>query len=381
MRSIYLDHNATAPMLPEVAEAMADCLRAAHANPASQHAAGRGARRVLEAAREGIGCYLGAQLSGQQADQVIFTSGGTEANNLALWGLVGPPPGQIVISAIEHPSVVAAAERLAQSGYDLVRVRPTVDGVVPVDKVAKAIGSHTRLVSVMLANNETGVVQPVAQIAALCRWMQVPMHSDAVQAVGKRQVDFQSLGVTAMTVAAHKFHGPVGIGALVLRHGVALRPLLVGGYQQGGLRPGTELVALAVGMYRALTLWAAEASEREARLGRLRDRLEERLRAGFPPLAIQGAAAERLPHVTNVAFPGLDRQALLMALDQAGVACSTGSACASGSSEPSPVLLAMGCDPAAVQGALRLSLGATTTEAEIDDAAARILDVCRRLLK
>ena len=235
------------------------------------------------------------------------------------------------------------------------------------------------LVSVMLGNNETGVIQPVAEIAQLCRAAGAIMHTDAVQAAGKIPVKFRALGVDALTIAAHKFHGPRGIGALLVRHDVKLEPMLFGGFQQVGLRPGTEPTALAVGMCRALELWHIEGEARTRRLTELRDRFEAKLRAAVPDLVINGESAERLPHTSNIAFLGLDRQALVMALDLAGVACSTGSACASGSSEPSPVLLAMQAPAEVISSSLRFSLGAGITAAEIDEAAARIIKIVNDL--
>jgi cysteine desulfurase len=238
---------------------------------------------------------------------------------------------------------------------------------------------NTRLVSVMLASNETGVIQPVAEIAALCRAAGILIHTDATQAVGKVPVDFHALGVDALTLAAHKFHGPVGIGALVVRHGVPLESSLHGGFQQAGLRPGAESVAHAVGMLTALEAWAHEAQPRRERMTTLRDSLERPLLAGDKRAVVIGAAAPRLPHTSNIAFVGLDRQALMMALDLAGVACSTGSACASGSSEPSPSLVAMGLPEEQIFSSIRFSLGTTTTAADVDEAARRILNVVNRL--
>jgi cysteine desulfurase len=231
----------------------------------------------------------------------------------------------------------------------------------------------------MLGQNETGVLQPVAELAAICARSRVPLHTDACQVVGKLPVDFRGLGVDTLSAAAHKFHGPLGIGALVVRHGVTLRPQLFGGVQQEGLRPGTEPVALAVGMCSALELWNTQREKRAARLRRLRDRFEAAIVAGWPSAEVIGRRSKRLPHTSNIAFVGLDRQALFMSLDQAGVACSTGSACASGSSEPSPALVAMGLPPAVWGAALRFSFGALTTEAEVDEAARRILRCCNDL--
>ena len=382
---IYLDHNSTTPPLPEVAAAMAECQQTAFANPESQHQLGRRARQRLEEAREGIARILRAELQGPKPDRLIFTSGGTEANNLALLGIAGGLAEQrgaekrLAISAIEHPSVARPAALLEAGGWTVSRLRVSAEGVARAAELAELLAASPApppwLISVMLANNETGAIQPVAELAQIANRAGAWLHTDAAQAAGKVPVHFRELGVAALSCAAHKFHGPRGIGALLLRSDVALKPLLWGGFHQQGLRPGTESVALAVGMHVALELFQREASNRHARISRLRDRLEAALTAGFPQLFIHGAAAERLPGTSCVSFPGLDRQALVMALDLAGVACSTGSACASGSSEPSPTLVAMGLPEPLVQSAVRFSLGATTTEAEIDDAASRILGV------
>jgi cysteine desulfurase len=385
MDVIYLDHNSTTPLLGEVAAAMAEWQTGKFGNPSSQHQIGRRARQALEHAREEIGRILGARLADREPDRVIFTSGGTEANNLALLGLAGlhevqAAPGEAIVSAIEHPSVAAAVEFLERRGWTVHRLGVTGDGVVDLRPLDRWLSERTRFVSVMLANNETGVLQPVAEIARRCMALGVPLHTDAAQVVGKLPVDFRALGVSALSVAPHKFHGPLGIGALIARHDLPLQPQGFGGFQQGGLRPGTEAVALAVGMHAALAAWEREAAARTARLRALRDRLETRLAAGYDgAVVVNGAAAERLPHTSNLALVGLERQALLMALDLNGVACSTGSACASGSSEPSPVLSAMGCDPRVLESSLRFSLGVTTTEDEISEAVERILSVCANI--
>ncbi len=403
---IYLDHNATAPILPEVAEAVRDAALRYGGNPASQHEPGRQARRALETARTRIGEILGASTEGMDADQIIFTSGGTESNNLALQGLLQPralPGGKpelsqrsslpqrdprpeagatgsrLIISAIEHPSIARTAEHLASAGCRVEKLAVNRLGVVRIEHLESLLAGDAQLVSVMLASNETGVLQPVAEIAALCRKRGVLVHTDAVQAVGKIPVHFRQLGVDALTAAAHKFHGPLGIGVLIVRHGVSLAPALHGGFQQAALRPGTESVALAIGMLTALESWQREAGARRLRLSALRDQLEQAILAGYPHAVLIGAEAPRLPHTSNIAFTGLDRQALVMALDLAGVACSTGSACASGSSEPSPALLAMGLSEEVISSSVRFSLGATTTAAEIAEATRRILSVCNHL--
>lgn len=376
---IYLDHNATTPLLPEVAEAMVRSEAAGFANPASQHAAGRKARQLIEEAREGIASLLGADLTGSKPDRLLFTSGGTEANNLALFGLAGGQPGHGIISAIEHPSVAGPAAALVQRGWRITRLAVSSDGVADLGACRAALDDPPRFASVMLGNNETGVLQPVGAVAAACHAAGVPLHTDAVQVCGKLPVDFRALGVAAMTVSAHKFHGPRGVGALLLRHGVAIEPQLHGGFQQEGLRPGTEPVGLAIGMHAALAVWKRDQQARESHIAGMRNKFEHLLFEGFPNLVVHGRQSARLPHTSCVGFPGLDRQALLMALDLAGVACSTGSACASGSTDPSPVLVAMGCSEEVLNGSLRFSFGVTNTEVEVDEAARRILQICNDL--
>ena len=382
---IYLDHCATTPILPEVAEAVREVSLRCSANPSSQHQVGRECRRTLETARERIAELLGARTGGVDADRVIFTSGGTEANNLAMFGLLpegGLIPllgGRVLVSAIEHPSVIEAARNLQRLGWQVDLMPVDGDGVVRIDQLDRLLTPETRLVSLMLGNNETGVLQPVAEVARRCADRQVRVHTDGVQVVGKLPVDFRSLGVDALSCTAHKFHGPQGIGVLLVKHGVPLHPILYGGHQQADLRPGTESVALAVGMQVALECWHREAAARQQRLAALQSRLESALAAGWPDAVVVGRRAERLPHLSNISFTGLDRQALMMALDMAGVACSTGSACASGSSAPSPVLAAMGFSSEAIDSSIRLSWGARTSLEEIEESARRILRVCKRL--
>jgi cysteine desulfurase len=383
---IYLDHNATTPLAPQVAQAMLDCELHAWGNPASSHYAGRRARQLLEQAREGIAALLGARVQTAQPDRLVFTSGGTEANNLALFGLCGAAagPGRLIVSAIEHPSVSGPADELARRGWEVSRVPVTPAGIVDLARLEAALRSSGSrplpvIVSVMLGNNETGVLQPVEQVAVLCRAVGAGLHTDAIQAAGKAPVDFHALDVDALAVSAHKFHGPRGIGALLLRHGVGLQGQMFGGFQQDGQRPGTESVALAVGMHEALRLAHQELAARAARMAALRDRLEAGVLAGFPGAVVHGKGAPRLPHTSNISFPGLDRQALQMALDLAGVACSTGSACASGSTDPSPVLIAMGSPEELLHSSLRFSLGAPTTACEVERAIDRILNVCNDL--
>jgi cysteine desulfurase len=250
--------------------------------------------------------------------------------------------------------------------------------VVCVDRFESLLAERPRLVSVMTANNETGVIQPIPELAARAAAAGVPLHTDAVQAVGKILVNFRELGVTAMSIAAHKFNGPRGIGALAVHGDVPLDPFMFGGFQEEGFRPGTQPVALAVGMHAALQCFHREQAERTTRIARLRDRLEAAMISAWPSAVVHGQSASRLPNTTCIAFPGRDRQALVMALDLAGVACSTGSACASGSSEPSPTLVAMGLSDELVGSSIRFSLGATTTADDIDEAIRRIVGVLSR---
>jgi cysteine desulfurase len=382
MNSIYLDHNATTPTRPEVVEAMARAMAENYANPASQHQAGQRARRVLDDARERIGEILGANLSGPAADRLIFTSGGTEANNLAILGisrLNHPQQGHMVISAAEHPSVIEPAEQLLKAGWQLDALGVNEQGIVRTERLAGLLTPRTRLVSVLLGNHDTGVVQPIAKVVEICNAASVPVHTDAVQGIGKLPVNFRALGVALMSVGAHKFQGPPGIGGLLVRHAISLEPILYGGSQQGNTRPGTEPVALVLGMLTALECWVAEQQAHRARLEKLREQFESGLQAGYPGLVINGGQAPRLPNTSNIAFPGLDGQVLLMALDMVGIACSVGSACSSGSTELSPTLLAMGLPKSIVGSSLRFSLGETTTAAEIDEAVQRILRVCREI--
>lgn len=384
---IYLDHNATTPLDPRVLEAMVRVWRDCGANPASQHAAGRAARRLVEEAREGILSLLGGNTTGMAADRLIFTSGGTEANHLALHGLIqGEGQGErlwrgLAISALEHPSIQATAEQLRQQGVPVQRIPVLPTGVIDVAAVSSLLTNETRpqLISVMLASNETGILQPVAEVCRLPQGAGTLVHTDAVQAVGKMPVHFRDLGVAALTVAPHKLHGPIGIGGLLVRHEVQLQPQLFGGFQQGSLRPGTESAALAVGFHKAVEFAQEELLYRCEQMLSLRNTFTRLIQEQLPTSVVIGEDVPRLPHTACLSFPPLDRQALVMALDLAGVACSTGSACASGSSEPSRALVAMGLPADVVGSAIRFSLGAFTTVAEVHSAAERIIKTVKRL--
>jgi cysteine desulfurase len=376
MELIYLDNNATTPLLPAVWDAMRPLLDVP-GNPASAHRAGRRARQALEDARERVAALLGAH-----ADEVIFTSGGTEANNLALFGLAGDPPGRLLASPIEHPSVTEPLLRLHERGFALDGLPVDAHGVVRLDALPDLLRPDTRLATVMLANNETGALQPVRELAhhsPLTTHHSPLTHCDAVQAVGKTPVHFHELGVTSLALSGHKFHGPKGVGALLLRRGVKLRPQLWGGHQQRGRRPGTEPVALAVGLATALELWHREHEERKQKVQRLRQRFLDHLTRDAAPVVLNGPPTGGLPHTVNVSFPGCPAETLLMSLDLAGVCCSTGSACSSGSLLPSPVLRAMGVPEEVLRSAMRFSLSPLLGEVEVEEAARRVVGVVRRL--
>lgn len=393
METIYLDHNSTTPIDPRVVETISKTLSAGFLNPASQHREGQRARKELERIRSLIIELLGGQNRGMSADQLVITSGGTESNNLALIGLAercsskidptGEPKGRILVSAIEHPSIIGAAEALQRRGYQTEQINVDANGVVCLDDLVARITDQSAepvsLVSIMLANNETGVLQPVAEAAKICHEYSAIIHTDAVQVIGKMPVDFAELGCDVLSFTAHKLHGPRGIGGLLLKHGLDVQPILHGGFQQMAMRPGTEDVALLAGMHRALEV-ALQEPDRSTRIGKLRDRLETQLSERFA-VTINGQSAARMSHTSNISFGGIDRQAFLMAADFAGLAISTGSACASGSSEPSPVLLAMNATEDIVRGSIRISLGATTTDDEITEAIKRISTIVENLSK
>jgi cysteine desulfurase len=373
MDPIYLDNNATTPVLPAVWEAMRPFWTDVYGNPASAHQAGRHARRALEDARERVADLLGAR-----PDEVLFTSGATEANNLALLGLAGDPPGHLVVSPVEHPSVLEPVRHLAEHGFTIDWLPVDVQGVVRPAAVTDLLRPETRFVAVMLANHETGAVQPVRDLAERVQG-RAAFHCDAVQAAGKVPVRFDDLGVSTLALSAHKFHGPKGAGALLVRRGVKLRPLLHGGHQQRGRRPGTEPVALAVGLATALELARREHDARQAHVLGLRRRFLDRLRKEAGPVVLNGPEAGGVPHTLNVSFPGCGAEALLMNLDLAGVCCSTGSACSSGSLLPSPVLRAMGVPDEVLHSAMRFSLSPLLGEADVDEAARRVVAVVQRL--
>jgi cysteine desulfurase len=361
---VYFDHNATTPLHPAVLEAMLPFLREQYGNASSRHEYGRAARRAVDEARQQV-----AESVGAHATEVVFTSGGSESNNLFLKGAAASRrPGVLAISAVEHPCIVRPAEQLIRQGWELHTLSVDQDGRVSGEDFAAALSKKPTLVSVMLANNETGVLQDVASLAAAARPTGAWFHSDAVQALGKLPVDFRALnsvGVHALTVSSHKIGGPKGAAALVLDKRVELQPLIAGGGQERNLRSGTENVPAIVGFGVACMLAAENVKENRRRLADLRQKLE----AGLVQQGarIFGAAAERLPNTSYFAFPGVDGETLVGYLDRAGFAVASGAACSSANPEPSRVLMAMGVAPELARGAVRVSLGATSTAAQIDE--------------
>ncbi|WP_067481750.1 cysteine desulfurase family protein [Actinomadura hibisca] len=382
----YLDHAATTPMLPEAIAAMTAEL-AALGNPSSLHAAGRRARRVVEESREII-----AETFGARPSEVVFTSGGTEADNLAVKGLywarraADPARVRVLASAVEHHAVLDAVQWLGDHEGALVEWLPCDElGRVRPETLRAALGpgggEDVALVTVMTANNEVGTVQPVDELAALAREHGVPFHTDAVQAAAHLPVDFAATGAHALTVSGHKLGGPLGVGALLLARGTDPVPVLHGGGQERDVRSGTLDTPAIAGFATAVRLSGERRAEEARRLARLRDRLITEVRAAVPDAVLNGDPDDRLPGNAHFSFPGCEGDALLMLLDARGIACSTGSACSAGVSQPSHVLLAMGADPGRARGSLRFTLGHTSTEADVTalaDAIGPVVERARR---
>ena len=362
MKPIYFDHAATTPVDPRVLEAMLPFFGERYGNPSELHALGREGRRAVEAARAAAAAALNA---GER--DIVFTSGGTEADNLALAGYLERfEPGHLIVSAIEHAAVIETARALARRGWALDVVPVDRDGLIDLDAYEAAFRPDTRLASVMLANNVVGTMQPVAALARIAHEHGAAFHTDAVQAVGAVPVDVEELGVDLLSLSAHKLYGPKGLGALYVRPGTRLAPLLHGGGHERRLRAGTENVPAIVGLGAALALAVEEMPERRPRLVALRERLAEGVLGAVPEVTYLGHRTERLPG--NVAFTVryVEGESMLLQLDQAGIMVSSGSACASGSLEPSHVILALGYRPEDAHGSVRLSLGRRNTEEEVD---------------
>jgi cysteine desulfurase len=374
MRRIYLDNNATTPLLPEVFEAMRPYLLGQFGNASSIHQQGQQARVAVEQAREQV-----AELLGARASEIVFTSGGTEGDNLALFGLV-TAGDHVISSTIEHHAVLNSCKRLEEMGVAVSYVGCGADGVVRPEDIRAALRPETRLISVMMANNETGALQPVEEIGEIAREADVYFHTDAVQAAGKVEIDVEKIGCDLLTIAAHKMHGPQGVGALFVRRGTLLRPLLVGGRHERGRRAGTENLAGIVGFGKAAELamqWFANGGDR--RMGGLRDRLEKTILAAVPGTRVNSIAAKRVPNTSNIVFDGIEGEGFVIAMDLKGVSVSTGAACSSGAIEASHVLTAMGLSDEEARGSIRFSLGKQNTAEEIEQVLALVSEVVEKL--
>jgi len=375
MHPIYLDHNATTPLRPEVLEAMLPYLQTHFGNPSSIHRTGRRAKQGLETAREQIAALIHCRPS-----EILFTSGGTESNNLALGGVLRSARARgshVVTTAIEHSSILEPLQALGPDGVDATLLPVNDEGRVEAGPLVAAIRSDTVLVSIGLANHEIGTIQPIIALSRITKERKVPLHIDAVQAAGKVPIDVDVLGVDLLSLSAHKIYGPKGIGALYVRKGTAISPLLHGGPQEREKRAGTENVAAAVGFGIAATLAAQELETNAVHCLLLKSKLRDTVLSRISGTYVNGPTADCLPNTVNIGFTDTTGEGLMMGLDLAGIAVSTGSACAAGSLEPSHVLLALGRDPEAAKSALRFSVGKDTTEAEI----AHVLDVLPRVVE
>ena len=376
---VYLDYNATAPPAPEVVDAVTQVVRDHVGNPSSVHAFGQRAKALVDDARQDVAALIDADPT-----EVVFTAGGTEADNLALRGAAealesgsrsspsreAGPRRRLITSGLEHEAVLNTVKALERRGWQVTRLSTSESGIVDPLALRQAIGSDTALVSIMHANNEVGTIQPVAELAAIAREHGAVFHTDAVQSVGKIPVSVRELGVDLLALSGHKFGGPMGAGALYIRRGVRLLPYLTGGRQERNRRAGTENVAAIAGLGVAAALARKKLGSEGPRLRQLRDRLESDILRLVPGTAVNGDRTARVPNTTNIGFDGIEAESLLIALDLEGIAVSTGSACSSGSLEPSHVLRAMGHSTARARNSLRFSLGAGTTDADLDAVVA-----------
>ncbi|MEW6601070.1 MAG: cysteine desulfurase family protein [Nitrospirota bacterium] len=371
---IYLDNNASTPLASEVAESMTACLRSCFGNPSSGHPYGQAARTAVETARKQV-----ARLINAHSGELIFTSGGTEANNMAIFGTaLRYKPGHIISSCVEHPSVTNPLKHLECLGFKIDYVPVDRYGIVDPDAVKKLVRRNTILITVMHSNNETGSIQPIAEIGKIAATAGIVFHCDAAQSVGKVPVNVKKLNVDLLTVVSHKFHGPKGIGALYIKEGTVLKPLLFGASHERGLRPGTENVCSVAGLGRASELAKKEMGKRVNRMKELSAILYKDLLRGIPGIKLNGHPSKRLPNTLNISFPGIQGHILLARLRNE-IAASTGSACHEGKHEPSSVLKAMGLSDKEALSAVRLSLGINNSEAHIRRAAKVIAGACRKI--
>jgi len=373
---IYLDNSATTRVDDVVVEAMLPCFRETFGNASSVHIFGQEARTCVETARRSV-----AELLGADTREIVFTSGGTESDNAAIWGVFrsGYRPGNhIITTKIEHPAVLATCKALESAGAEVTYVPVNASGRVDPASIEAAVRETTLLISVMHANNETGVIQPIEEISAISRQHGILLHTDAVQSVGKIPVKVEDLGVDLLSLSGHKIHGPKGVGVLYIRKGTKLVPFMTGGSHERKRRAGTENVPAIAGLGAAARLARERLPEMQTRIGALRDRFESQVLSRFKGTRVNGQAP-RLPNITNLSFEGVDGESAVIALDLEGVAVSTGSACTSGALDPSHVLMAMGLRPEVVQASLRFSLCYHSTDAEIDRAFQILETVVQRL--
>ena len=377
MKRVYLDNNATTPLAPEVFEAMRPYLLEDYGNASSIHWFGQRAKAAVEKAREQVARLLNARIS-----EIVFTSGGTESDNAAIFGIVEAARGErkhVVTTAIEHHAVLSTVQAVEKRGVSVTFVPVGASGVIDPQDVANAVRPETVLISVMHANNELGTIQPLEEIGRLARERDIYFHTDAVQSVGKIPVDVQKLDVDLLALSAHKLHGPQGVGALYVRKSTLLRPLMHGGHHERDRRPGTENVAGIVGLGAAAELARAHQAEEAGRVAALRDRLEAGIRERVAGVVVNGDPTRRLPTTTNLAFDFLEGEGFVIAMDLRGIACSTGAACSSGSLEPSHVLSAIGLKPEQARASIRFSLGRFTTPEDIDTTLAILPAVVEQL--
>lgn len=378
MTRVYMDHNATTPLAEAVADRMTAVLREEFGNPSSVHHFGQRAKSVVDEARSAV-----AELLGGDPSEVIFTSGGTESDNFALRGAAEAlePSGRrhLVSSGIEHEAVLNTLKALGRRGWQTTLMPVGASGLVTAEALTASLTDQTAVVSIMHANNEIGTIQPVAELTRLAKARGAVVHTDAVQTAGKIPVNVKALGVDLLSISAHKFYGPKGVGALWVRRGLRLLPFMTGGKQERGRRSGTENVAAIAGMGVAARLAMAKMAEEASRLGALRDRLEQRILQTVPGTAVNGDPDTRVPNTSNISFDRIEAESLLIALDLEGVAVSTGSACSSGTLEPSHVLKAMGLPTHRTQNSIRFSLGSVNTEADVDRVVAVLPGVVDKL--
>jgi cysteine desulfurase len=378
VQRVYLDHNATTPVHLAVVEAMTRVLREDFGNPSSVHHFGQRAKSAMDQARSSVASLIGADPS-----EVVFTSGGTESDNFAIRGaaeaLDATRRRHLIATTIEHEAVLNTLKALARRGRPTTLLRVDATGIVAPDALKEALTDDTALVSVMHANNEIGTIQPILELARIAHHRGALFHTDAVQTAGKVTVDVKALDVDLLSISAHKFYGPKGVGALWIRRGLRLLPVLTGGKHERSRRAGTENVAGIVGMGVAASLAAAKIDEEANRMSALRDRLEEGVLRAVPGTTVNGARSPRVPNTTNISFDRIEAESLLIALDLEGVAVSTGSACSSGTLEPSHVLKAMGFPPHRTQNSIRFSLGAANTEADVDRVVAILPGIVDKL--